>query len=179
GGGEVGQILEPARVGQLVEDDDPTSGLSASTWRTKAEPMKPAPPVISHDSIAVPSPAALPSASGALPDLPRCVVVLDQLLEPLLVLERVHALPEAVVAIRVQLALRDQTLERLVDELLALAKVVEDRLPENEEAAVNPVVQVLDRVDGRDGAVGVRVDEMEARVGLHADEGRDLVALLE
>ena len=43
-----GAFSTPPGVGELVEHDDAaSSGCSASMWRTKFEPMKPAPPVTS------------------------------------------------------------------------------------------------------------------------------------
>src|SRR5690242_12927774 len=58
---------------------------------------------------------------AALPDLPRRVPARLEVLQRLLVLEGVHALPEAFVAIGDEPAPRDEPLERLLHELLALA----------------------------------------------------------
>ena len=50
---DVLQVLEPARVGQLVERGDLPVACVASAWRTKFEPMNPAPPVTSTLTICV------------------------------------------------------------------------------------------------------------------------------
>ena len=59
-----------------------------------------------------------------------------------LVLEGVHRLPEALVAIDSELALRDQSLERLLDQFVAFLDVVEDLAAQAEEAAVDPELGV-------------------------------------
>src|SRR5690348_5092678 len=73
-----------------------------------------------------------------LPHLPRPVARLGHLLERLLVLQRVHRCPEAVVLVRDQLPFRGKALERLDHELLARADVVEELLLEDEVASVDP-----------------------------------------
>src|SRR4030095_1454275 len=54
-----------------------------------------------------------------LPDLPGRVAPRLHLVEPLLVLESIHAGPEAGVAVAQQLLALDETRERLLDELLS------------------------------------------------------------
>src|SRR4051812_43356358 len=62
----------------------------------------------------------------ALPDFPGRLALGHDRVQLLLILERVHRLPEAVVLVRHQLTLLDQPVERLVHELLALIHVIED-----------------------------------------------------
>src|SRR5262245_10083421 len=69
---------------------------------------------------------------GAVPDLPDGAPLAVHRLEHLLVLERVHARPEAAVLVRHELVLADQPRERLEHEFLALVQMVEDRLLEDE-----------------------------------------------
>src|ERR1041385_4343621 len=71
-------------------------------------------------------PGANAGLGAALPDLPRRVPARLEVLERLLVLEGVHALPEALVRIGGEPSPRDEALERLLHELLALAQHVED-----------------------------------------------------
>ncbi len=93
----------------------------------------------------------------------------------LLVLERVHRRPEAVVPEGHQPALLDQPPERLLDELLALADVVEDLPAEDEVAAVDPgraLANVADRLH-RASVVGLHEVERVGRA--HGEEGGDVV----
>ena len=61
-------------------------------------------------------------------------------LEPLLVLERVHRRPEALVALGQQLPGGEQSMERLLHEVLAGPQLVEDLRAQHEVAAVDPDV---------------------------------------
>src|SRR5882672_2412867 len=74
------------------------------------------------------------------PHFPRRLAARVEILELLLVLERVHGGKEPVVTIRHQLLGRDQPLERLLHELLAVAQVVENLTPEHKVAAVDPEI---------------------------------------
>ena len=67
--------------------------------------------------------------------------------ELLLVLDRVHRLPEALVGVGDQLFSLDQALEGLLHELLAGVDVVEHVPPKDEEPAVDPDVRLLDVLD--------------------------------
>ena len=91
---------------------------------------------------AVDSAASRPTwRHGARPDV-------EQPLEPLPVLDRVHRPEEPFVAIRDHFAARNELRERLLDELVARLDPVEDLAPHDEEAAVDPDarrVHVLDR----------------------------------
>ena len=68
--------------------------------------------------------------------VPGNVAALDDRVEILLVLDRVHRRPEPVVAIDDQLPCADEA-SGLVHDVLARAQIVEDVLPEHEEAAVD------------------------------------------
>src|SRR5512134_620553 len=107
-----------------------------------------------------PSSSACMRASG-LPDLPGRLAARQQVLEALLVLEGVHARPEAVVGVSAQLALRDQAAERLDHQLLAGLDVVEDLAPEHEEAAVDADHRLADVLEPLHRAARVGFDDVE------------------
>ncbi len=71
-----------------------------------------------------------------VPHFPRCVTLI-QFIKMLLVFKRVHAGPKAIVWVANQLFFCDQPVKRTIYQILFLADVVEDRLLENEEAAIN------------------------------------------
>src|SRR5213083_2804169 len=91
------------------------------------------------------------------------------------VLERVHRLPESVVAVADQLVLGEQPLERLRHELLAVSQVVEDLGLENEMPAVHPQAGLRDIANARHLAAGSRQDEVITQLRLHAEKARDPV----
>src|SRR5690606_29765948 len=72
-----------------------------------------------------------------------------------LVLERVHRPPEASILVGVKPPLRDQTLERLLHELLPLVQVVEYFLAKHHVAAVDPVVSLGNAAQAQHDAVVV------------------------
>src|SRR5262249_53265556 len=72
-----------------------------------------------------------------VPDFPGGAAPGVDLLELLAILEGAHRHPEAVVLVGHEPALGDEPLERLAHQLLAVAEVVEDLGPEDEEAAVD------------------------------------------
>src|SRR6185369_13780791 len=76
-----------------------------------------------------------------LPDFPGGHARRVTLLECLTILERVHRLPETVVAIGHQLILPKQSPERLGHQLLTRADVVEYLPLEDEESAVDAQVR--------------------------------------
>src|SRR5262245_48846063 len=116
----------------------------SSAWAPRQSTRYPAPRVAAGSSGSIAR--RVPSGLGRPPDLPGCVAARAQILQHLPVLERVHRAPEARVLVRQQLALRDQPAERLLDEILAVLDVVEDLLPEDEEAPVGPDVRPTDVV---------------------------------
>ena len=71
-----------------------------------------------------------------VPHPPRCALG-PQVVQDQEVAVGVHAVPEAVVPVRGELALGDQTSERLLDEVLALPDVLEHRALEGEEPSVD------------------------------------------
>ena len=105
-----------------------------------------------------------------VPELPRGVAVLVQPLEPLLVLERVHRRPEAMVLLREHLALRHQTMERLLDHVLAGPDLVEQLRPHDEVAAVDPDVGLGHVAQLADGAAVVHRENVEAVVRMDREE---------
>src|SRR6267378_2665470 len=105
-----------------------------------------------------------------LPHLPRDLTARVEVLEKLLVLERVQARPEAVIGIREQLARGGEAFERLLDQFLARPHPVEDLLAKNEEAAVDPHSHVLHVLDTLHAATALYADEVEALCRGHARE---------
>src|SRR5215472_3919631 len=69
--------------------------------------------------------------------------LLDEVLEHLLVLQRIHRTPETFVPEGHKLVGFNQTTERCLDQLIAFAHVIEYLAAEDEEAAVDPEICVL------------------------------------
>src|SRR6188508_1564812 len=95
-------------------------------------------PIGSRSSIIVASRALL------APKLPGRFALAPHTIEFDLVLQCVHRLPEAVVSLRPE--------QPLLGELLAALDMVEDRAPEYEVAAVDPMISQLRGAQVRDGA---------------------------
>src|SRR5258708_37392123 len=110
------------------------------------------------------------SGGEATPDLPRCVTLVE-LLQALLVLERIHALPETPGSMRQQGALVDQPLERRAHQLVAGLHIVEDLLAEHEEAAVDPDIGVAQGRNLSHFALGGKFDDVETRRRLYQEQG--------
>src|SRR3989449_7314967 len=96
--------------------------------------------------------------------------------QALLVPERVHGLPEPVVAVRQQLILGEEPLKRIHHEVLAVPQVVEDLRAKNEEAAVDAQAGLPDVLDARHLPVVLRHDKVIAQLRPDAEEARDPVA---
>src|SRR2546426_4109571 len=96
--------------------------------------------------------------------------------QALLVPERVHGLPEPVVAVRQQLILGEEPLKRIHHEVVAGAQVVEDLRAKNEEAAVDAQAGLPDSLDARHLPVVVRHDKVIAELRPDAEVARDPVA---
>src|SRR2546426_2153312 len=96
--------------------------------------------------------------------------------QALLVPERVHGLPEPVVAVRQQLILGEEPLEGVHHEVLAVPQVVEDLRAKNEEAAVDAQAGLPDSLDARHLPVVVRHDKVIAELRPDAEVARDPVA---
>src|SRR5216684_3397474 len=123
-------------------------------------------------------PIALPWLRGCgerLPDFPRRRATRVQIVQVLLVLERVHRGPEPVVAVRDQPPLLDQPTEGLVHQLLPLPEILEDVALEDEVASVDPnrtLVHVLN--PGHYVPVAQR-DDVKTQARPDAHETRDRV----
>src|SRR5262245_23354729 len=111
--------------------------------------------------------------------MPGHLAAFHQLLEHLLVLERVHGAPETVVAVRHELIALDQAVERFEHEFLAIADIFEDLSAKNEVSAVDPDVGVRAGAEAENRAGVVELGEMEAERRLHRNEASDLAALPE
>src|SRR5262245_17566791 len=103
-----------------------------------------------------------------LPHLPRGLTLRVHRIEGLLVLERVHARPEPVVAIGEQLPFHDQAMEGFLDELLAVLDVAEDVLLEGEVTAVDQDTGVGDVADAGHDAVRLQRHDMKCLIRLDA-----------
>src|SRR5579883_20645 len=113
---------------------------------------------------------------GSLGKAPGHRPPLDQILEALLVLERVHRPPEAFMPDRHELVGLDQPAERRLHQLVAVGHVVEDLLSEDEEAAIDPQVGILAAAQPLDLSAFVDIDQMQAERRPHCQEARDLAA---
>src|SRR5579859_338946 len=78
------------------------------------------------------------------PDLPRRLAARVQLLELLLVLERVHWPVETLVTVGAELVGLDKPVKRLGDEFFSILEVVEDLLAEDIVAAIDADLCALD-----------------------------------
>src|SRR5580704_16966578 len=76
---------------------------------------------------------------NVIPDFPRCAALV-QLLQLLLVLESVHALPEAGALMCQQGPILNQPLKRLAHEFFTWVDVAKDLITEYKETAVDPDV---------------------------------------
>src|SRR2546430_1584928 len=97
----------------------------------------------------------------------------------LLGLERVHGLPEAVIAVGQQGVRGEGRWEGGHDELPAGPRRLEDRGPQEEETAVDPQARLPDVLDARDLAAVAGHDEVIAEMRLDAEEARDPTVPLE
>src|ERR1700733_6448012 len=84
---------------------------------------------------------------AVFPKAPRRCSGSFKLVQYLLVSERVHALPEAVVTLRPHLTFRHKTTERFIDELFAGIDVAEDFLAQNKVSAIHPDIRVRHALD--------------------------------
>src|SRR4051794_9780407 len=96
----------------------------------------------------------------AVPDFPGNLASRDDILQLLLLFVGVHTGPEAVVDKTCQLALFDQALKRLIDQLLARSNTVENLALEYEEATVDPHLRLPDIMDRGDQPIVLGRDEM-------------------
>ncbi len=91
----------------------------------------------------------------------------------LLILKSVHARPESVVNIGQQLLLIHKPLERFAHEFFVFPYVIEDLVFENEVSAVYPQVALIHRMDSRDQASIVQLNQViaEPRLDAHKTSG--------
>src|SRR5207244_1241395 len=116
------------------------------------------------------------NAGRPLPYLPGSTSPRMQVVQHLLVLERVHAHPETIVFMGDEVSLHHETLEGFVEEFLAVADVPEDVSTKDEIAPVDPKPRVSHVRDAVHHRVVIRRDKVVADVRLHGEEARDLAA---
>src|SRR5229473_2717058 len=107
------------------------------------------------------------------PHLPRCVALGVPVIQALLVPERVHGLPEPIVAVSQQLIPSHQPRECAHHKVLTVPQVVEDLRPENEESAVDAQSGLLDVLNARHLSVVPRENEVTGQGRPDAKEARD------
>src|SRR5690348_3168066 len=99
----------------------------------------------------------------------------------LLIFECIHAGPESVISVADQLLLFDEALERLSNEFLFVAHVIENLVFENEESAVDPHRPVVNGVNaGNEAAIFLfERHQVIAEIRPYAKKTRDLILLME
>src|SRR5229473_622921 len=113
-----------------------------------------------------------------MPDFPwrRALV---QVLEALLVLESVHALPESRVLVGQQGLLFNQALKRPWQQIVARVNITEDFVAHGEETTVDPNVGAADWASTRDCSLQSHVDNVKAPGGLYHQHGSNGIAVPE
>src|SRR6267378_3477292 len=106
-----------------------------------------------------------------LPHLPRDLAARIEVLEKLLVLERVQTRPETVVRVGEQLARGGEALERFRDQFLPGPHPVEDLPAKDEETTVDSHPHVLHVLDTLHASAVLEADEVEALCRGYAHEG--------
>src|SRR5713101_777415 len=117
----------------------------------------------------------LPRRGGGLPNFPGRRTARAQIVQVLLVLERVHRGPEPIVVVGDQLPLLDQPTERPVDQLFPVPEVAEDVALEDEVASVDPNRTLVHVLDPGHAVPVTQRDDVETEVGPDADETGDRV----
>src|SRR6185437_15068545 len=105
--------------------------------------------------------------------------LLNQILEKLLVLQRIHRSPKALMSESKELVVVDQPAERFFDQVFAIAQIVEDLRAKDEEAPVDPEVGIVRRPYAVHSSVLIHVDKMQTEIWARGDKTCDLSALLE
>src|SRR4029077_12278735 len=113
------------------------------------------------------------------PHLPRRVALGVEIVEMLLVLEGVHAGPEAVVLVSHQLLFGDQATEGFVNELLAFLQIFKNVLLESEESAVYAHIALVDVFDFGNQISAIQGNEVIAEIGTDTEKTGDFVMLPE
>src|SRR2546427_2312457 len=114
----------------------------------------------------------LTGAPGEIPDGPRCLPPGIHIVEPLLVLERVHARPKARVRVGEESVLLDQATEGRLDELITRLHDVKDVPPEDEEPPIDPEAGLTGRLEAANPATVVGLDHVKGRCWRHAEKAR-------
>src|SRR4051794_8112746 len=169
----------PGRAAASSRSSPPAPISMSSAWAPTASTLSGASPSPGSVRPRIGGPCGPSSGRGLAPDRPGWRSPVVERLEILLVLQRVHRGPEALIRVGDQLLVGDESLERLLDELLAGLDVVEDRPAEDEEAAVDSQTAVGDMVDAGDDAVVPPADDVERMGRPDRQECGDLVAGLE
>src|SRR6267142_1397383 len=151
--------------------------VAMSSQTQNAQGPRPAPAAkfqFKHDE---PAPNGA-SRFAAAPDHPWAGSLCLHSVESKLVLERIHRLPEPRVSIGRQQALRDQTLERLHDELLTLLYIVKDLPAQNEVPAVEPPFALIQSPELLDKPGAIGCDDMKGlRTSDRSKAGHDVLFL--
>src|SRR5690242_1053727 len=114
-----------------------TSAPAASSRFTSQLPTRPAPPVTSTGR----SRQRVIARPASFPELPRRVAARPELVQMLVLAERVHGVEEAVVLERAELAVERELLERLLlEHAVVAAEVIEPPPVEDEESGVRPLL---------------------------------------
>src|SRR5581483_2458312 len=116
---------------------------------------------------------------SVIPNLPGRMALRVHIVQRLFVLECVHRRPEAVVFVRQELLLFDQSLERLVEQLLAILYVVEYFSTENEVTSVDPDIGAVHIFNGLDDASGTQRNEVAAEVRADTEKARKFLLAFE
>src|SRR5215472_4328666 len=114
-----------------------------------------------------------------VPDLPGSVPLGVEVVEMLLVLEGVHASPEAIVLISDELLFGDEAPEWLVDEFFAFLQVLENIFFENEVAAINAHGALGNIFDIGNQVAAVEGNEVVTEIGADAEEAGNFLVLAE
>src|SRR4029077_6642752 len=110
---------------------------------------------------------------------PGHVAALDHFFEHLPVPKSIHRSPEAFVLIGHESAVLDQAAEGLQHQFLTFLDKIEDLVPEDEVAAIDPDLGFLVGAKSPDSRLVAKFDQVEIEGGMNRNEAGDLAALLE
>src|SRR5262249_25531207 len=108
------------------------------------EPTRPLP---SAPARAASSPASPGKVDGAAAVAPRRFALFHHVLQHLSIAKGIHRAPEAFILVGHQLSVRDQSVERLVNQLFPISDEVEYLRTKNKISAVDPDFRLLARPD--------------------------------
>src|ERR1700681_210681 len=126
-------------------------------------------------SVSFLSPSTRMSRLLSMPDHPGTGTAGIHSIQRDLVLERVHALPEALPAVGHQFAFADQARKRLLDQFVAFLHVVENCRAQYKEAAIDPKWLLRHGPHVRYQASGVGMYGMKTLGAANADKTRDRI----